>query len=145
MQIIVLVVIVMFQFLLPVAHAEEIIIGRVVSLDRAQEKITIVIDSSLEKGGKEDFSLKNSDHTGNAGTPPQISVSTVNSNFPCWIEPGSIVKIWGDFDREAGFIRAKSLSHGEFINGSPDDTGVRRRLKRCGQHRHGRSGHHGSR
>ena len=143
MRIILSVFIVMFYFFLLNVHAEEIIVGRVVSLDRANEQIIVEIDSGLEGKEKEDFSLKTGNPTDDSKTLPLITVSTVNSNFPCWVEPGSLVRIWGDFDRATEKIVAKSLSRAKFRSGTPDDTGVRRRLKRCGKHRHGRSKHHG--
>lgn len=143
MRIILSVFIVMFHFLLLNVQAEEIIIGRVVSLDRANEKITVVISSGLGEEGKENLSLKSSDKSDNPSTLPLIIVFTANSNFPCWVEPGSLVRIWGNFDRGSGIIKAKSLSRAKLRSGSSDDTGVRRRLKRCRKHKHGRSKHHG--
>ncbi|MBW1855691.1 MAG: hypothetical protein JRJ00_13590 [Deltaproteobacteria bacterium] len=140
MRIILSVFIVMFHFLLLNVQAEEIIVGRVVSLDRANEKITVVISSGLEEDGN---SLKNSDQSDNSSTLPLITVFTANSNFPCWVEPGSLVRIWGDFDRGSGIIKAKSLSRAKLRSGSSDDTGVRRRLRRGRKHKHGRSKHHG--
>lgn len=143
MRIILSVFIVMFHFLLLNVQAEEIIVVRVVSLDRANEKITVVISSGLEEDGKENLSLKNSDQSDNSSTLPLITVFTANSNFPCWVEPGSLVRIWGDFDRGSGIIKAKSLSRAKLRSGSSDDTGVRRRLRRGRKHKHGRSKHHG--
>ena len=135
--------IVMFYFFLLNVHAEEIIVGRVVSLDRAIEKIIVEVDNGLDGQEKEDSSLKASDKTNDSKKLQRITVSTINSNFPCWLEPGSLVRIWGNFDRTTGIIAAKSLSRAKFRSGTPDDTGVRRRLKRCRKHRHGRSKHHG--
>ncbi len=134
--------IVMFYLLLPNVHAAEMIIARVVSLDRATEKITVVIDSGV-KGKEEDSSSKTSNQTDNSNTLPLITVSTVNSNFPCWVEPESLVRIWGDFDKSTGIIKAKSLSRAKFRSGSSDDTGTRRRLRKHRKHKHERSKRHG--
>ena len=143
MRIILSGIIVMFHFFLLNVYAEEIIVGHVVSLDRANEQIIVEINSGFEGKEKENFSLKTSNQTDDAKTLPLITVATVNSNFPCWLEPGSLVRIWGDFDKVTGIIKAKSLSRAELSNDMPDNTGVRRRLKRCRKHRHGRSKRYG--
>jgi len=131
--------IIIFYFLLLNVHAEEIIVGRVVSLDRANEKITVVIGSDLENATGDNLSLKKSNQFDTARTHSLITVITVNSNFPCWVGQGSMVRIWGNFDKITKIIKAKSLSRAELSSSTSDDTGVRRRLK----HKHGRSKHHG--
>ena len=143
MRMILSVFIVLFYFFLHAVYAEEFIDGRVVSLDRGNEQIIVEIDSGLEEKEKEDSSLKTSTQADDSKTLPLITVSTVNSNFPHYLEPGKFVRIWGDFDRATGKITAIRLSRVKLRSGIPDDTGVRRRLKRCGKHKHGRSKHHG--
>ena len=143
MRMILSVLIMMFLFFLHAVYAEEFIDGRVVSLDRENEQIIVDSNYGLEEKEKEDFSLKANNQTDDSNTLSLITVSTVNSNFPCWVEPGSLVRIWGDFDKSTGIIKARSLSRAKFPSGSSDDTGVRKRLRRHRKHKHKRSKHHG--
>ena len=108
--------------------AEDLFVGRVVSMDRETGKLSIVIIEGGDQAERGEHAGKNIDLTLPAG------------QLPRHLLPGSVVRIWGSLSRETGAFKATHLhSPGAGAYGK-DPTGVRRRIGKSRGQYGGRGG-----
>jgi hypothetical protein len=113
-----LLICVMLNGWLSTASAEDLFLGRVLSVDRDAGRLSVVlIDASDGLVGEE-----------NDGK--HIEVTIPPDRLPKYLSPGSVIRIWADRPGEAAGLNATrviALGHGARGN---DPTGVRRRIGR---------------
>jgi len=110
------------------ALAEDLFVGRVLSVDRERGKLSV----TLIEGGD------NLDNRENAAK--KINVTIPAERLPRYLLPGSVVRIWGGLIRETGAMNAThlhALGHGVY---GKDPTGVRRRIGKSRGQYGGRGG-----
>jgi hypothetical protein len=111
---------------IPFAHAQQdIVVGRVVSMDREEGTITIhVLDAStwVPEGAEE------AQGSASKEKDQEITVSVDQDRMPREIGPQTIVRIWGEFSQTDGNFRAGEVLVQWSGGTGSDPTGVRRRL-----------------
>lgn len=101
------------------AHAMDALLGEIVSVDPENRQLVVSVEDGDEAGGTR-----------------QVIVSYDRSQLPAYVQPGAMVRLWGEYISEnLGEFKIQSMHNGQCLNGM-DPTGVRSRLKE----RHGRHG-----
>jgi len=99
------------------ASAEDLFLGRIVSVDRDAGKISVLLIDE----GSDGVDGKESD-----GTPVDVAIRP--DRIPEHLSPGSVVRIWGDLSDGDGILTADRLSGMGHGGRGKDATGVRRRI-----------------
>jgi len=98
------------------APAEELYLGRVLSLDRDAGKLSVVLIDASNGLEEEESDAK------------RVEVTIHPDRLPKNLSPGSVIRIWSDRPVEAGGLNAtRVIGPGHGARGN-DPTGVRRRL-----------------
>ncbi|MCF8129567.1 MAG: hypothetical protein K9N10_13725 [Deltaproteobacteria bacterium] len=108
------------------ASAEELFLGRVLSVDSERGKLSVVLiesESDTDTHGEK-----------------SIDVSIPKDRLPKRLLPGNIIRIWGGLNRETGSLNATSLQASGQSNYGKDATGVRRRIGKSRSHFGGQGG-----
>lgn len=117
-----LILIAWFGVSVSVAEASEVVLGVVVSVNRARGNITLkVIDTSGGGGGK-------------SSSEPLV-INADPDKIPGSLAPGDTVQVWGEYAGSGGvrIFRADSIREKGSGNSRNDPTGVRSRLGQGGQ------------
>lgn len=146
-SILVLLIMILVNLGTSICWAEEVLTGRVVSLDRENGKIALRLMDGQEQlsdmTGKI-LSQMFPDLLTRESLPLEITVMIAKERLPFRLRSGEVVRVWGDFEKETGRFTARKLYHMGARGFSSDPTGVRRRLCRgCGRHRGMRGGSRG--
>jgi hypothetical protein len=112
--------------------AEQVIVGRVISIDREKGMLGVQkITGSLPSAQKTVPRFSPSPQKSQPLTTSSDVTVSVKSNISYnWIKPGTIIRIWGEFDKTSGRLVAKKLRTAGFKQFFSDPTGVRRRLEK---------------
>jgi len=98
------------------ALAEELFLGRVLSVDRESGKLSVALidgednPDTLNKGGK------------------SMDVTIPKDRLPKRLLPGNVIRIWGGVSQETGALNATYLQASGRGSYGKDPTGVRRRI-----------------
>ena len=98
------------------ASAEDLFLGRVLSVDRETGKLSVALMDGEEHP-------ENSENAGKS-----IVVTIPADRLPKNLLPGNVIRIWGAMSRETGALNATQLHALGNRGYGNDPTGVRRRL-----------------
>ena len=98
------------------ASAEDLFLGRVLSVDRDAGRLTVILIE--ESGG-----TQAEDDTGKS-----VQVFIHPTRMPQYLSSGSMVRIWADISNDSGALNATRLFTLNSGAGGKDPTGVRRRI-----------------
>lgn len=101
----------------PDASAEDLFLGRVLSVDRDAGRLSVLL---IEEEPDE------MDGGGTAGKSVEVAIHP--DRLPKNLSPGSIVRIWGDLPEGESALNAARLYATGSGAGGKDATGVRRRI-----------------
>jgi hypothetical protein len=118
------------QLAVSVAFADELLLVRIVSMDREAGSVTgeIVEGPDLQPEGPEQGGRPPSGHDGGAGERGLIRLA-VSSPLPADLHPGSLVRVGGTVSKETGSVAVTKLFPAGTEGRGGDPTGVRRRLE----------------
>jgi hypothetical protein len=137
-----LILLIVASFLWPApASAGDVLLGRVVAVDREAGQFTLQVieGTGYSEAVPDAEGLSQSPDEDNGQKFPEITVVLSDSRLPARLKPDIVVRVWGDFDQEKGQFVAQRLSDMRI-----DRTGVRHRLGR-GRSQGGGMGHRGGR
>ena len=97
------------------ASAEDLFLGRVLSVDRQTGELSV----ALMDGGE---------HPESENAGKSIAVTIPADRLPKNLLPGNVIRIWGAMSRETGTLNATQLHALGNSGYGNDPTGVRRRL-----------------
>ncbi|MFP4532983.1 MAG: hypothetical protein ACLFNS_09900 [Desulfobacterales bacterium] len=102
------------------ASAMDALLGEVLSIDAENRQMVVSVDQGVD-----------------SDAPRRIVVSYDRQSLPGFVQPGAVVRVWGEYvDENHSELRLQSVRNGEGIHHGHDSTGVRSRLK----HGHGGRG-----
>ena len=102
------------------ASAEDLFLGRVLSVDRDAGRLTVIL-------------IEESDGTHAKGdTGKSVQVFIHPTQMPHDLSSGSVVRIWADISNDSGALNATRLFALNPGAGGKDPTGVRRRIGKSG-------------
>ncbi len=106
-----------FGILASTAHASEILLGAVVTVDRDHGRITLRV---IDQSGASDTSKK----------AESIVITTSPDKIPNGLSKGDTIRVWGAYTEKGDItaFRADAIRMGGSGNSGNDPTGVRSRL-----------------
>lgn len=120
-----------FILFFPLAIRADVLMGRIIAIDRHRGEITLI----AENCGQCRFNEMNEpvENPNASKEPPPVPIVISADHIPFFVKPHSFIRVWGEFSKEVdNRFLANRIGGPGWRHNEPDSTGVRSRLhKRC--------------